>query len=292
MSRVLDSALAPDLKFTAVVLASFADDDGYRIWPAIPYVAHLRGVSERAVQFHLKELRTMEILEIVLPATQWHPTHYRIVFDKLPTRPPFKPPDRQQTFLGPPGMESGVKPASPPPGVKYSAPGVKPTSPDPSRDPSLHTCTDARARETRNEEEETPASLPLIVAPTRHPDHAACAWCGLVCVPKFLHKQFKRALGGPVSKRAIRLRAFYADTMAAARPPLEPNPVKFWRPAFAARFSSQPAVAPPPRLTWRELDEARTIRNRVHGRCPHYPRCSTEETCIRAIARDRKEAAS
>jgi hypothetical protein len=249
VTAVLESGLVPDVKFTAAVLASFADDEGYRIWPSMGEAAHLRGISERAVQYHVKELRRMEILEIVKPATQWFPAQYRMRLDKLPTRAPYQPPERQPYLLRPPGESpglpgSGVKPTAPLPGVKYSAPGVKPTSPDPSLDPSLRTHTTG-AREPGvkptsplNATAAGESALPLIVAPTRDPDHAAHAWCGRICVPKFLHKQFKRALGGQVTKRAARMRAFYAETIAAipTMQPIGAEPVKFWRAAFAARF--------------------------------------------------------
>jgi hypothetical protein len=127
----------------------------------------------------------------------------------------------------------------------------------------------------------------LIVAPSRHPDHAACAWCGLVCVPKFLHKQFKKALGGPVTKRAARLRAFYAETLDASPQPLEPDPVKFWRPAFTSRFVSASATSDD-RLTRRELEEAHILLMRKYGGCPHDPRCRSDAVCERMIALDRR----
>jgi hypothetical protein len=87
------------------------------------------------------------------------------------------------------------------------------------------------------------SALPLVGI-AREPGHEAHAWCGRVCVPKFLHKQFKKALGGPVTKRAQRCRDFYAETLAAipSARPVEPEPEKFWRPAFRARFcQAQPA---------------------------------------------------
>ncbi len=250
VSRVLDSDLPADLKFTAAVLASFADDEGYRIWPSMGEVAYLRGISERAVQYHVKELRAMQILELVKPATQWFPAQYRMRLDQLPSRAPYKPPERQRYLLGPPGespgpTESGVKPVAPLPGVKPSAPGVKPTSPDPSLDPSLRTHS-ARAREGADDSGVKPVAplagespsgprLPIPQA-VRDPDHDAHAWCGRICVPKFLHRQFKKALGGPVKWRPKRMRAFYRETLDAmptARP-IGDEPVKFWRKAFTA----------------------------------------------------------
>ncbi len=250
VSLVLESDLSPDLKFTAVVLASFADEEGYRIWPAIDHVAHLRGVSGRQVQRCVKELCRMNILDVVRPATQWHPTHYRMVREHLPPREPYRPPDRQQNLLGPPG-ESGP----------LYAPGV--TSPLEGESPRL----------------------PLIVAPTRRPGHEAHAWCGRICVPKFLHKQFKQALGGPVSKRAARMRTFYAETIAAmpVAHPIGEEPVRFWRRAFAGRFGG---VAPS-RETRRS---ASGYPSDGRGNCPHEPMCARARECTeRTIAEARAE---
>jgi len=260
VSRVLDSGLPPDLKFTAAVFASFASDDPHEngeCWPSIGHVAHLRGLEERRVQYHVKELRRMEIVDIVRPATQWHPTRYRINPDKLPPRAPYKPPDRQGALFGaggesPPVENSGVHSSAPQSGVHSTVPGVQPSAPDPSvRSVSTHTCT-ARARGATDSAVQPAAplkgesALPLIVAPTRHPDHAAHAWCGRVCVPKFLHKEFRRALGGPVTKRPARLRAFYAETLSAipTATPIGAEPLKFWRSAFAARFGGHSQARP------------------------------------------------
>jgi hypothetical protein len=295
VSLVFASDLAPDLKFTAAVLASFADEHGYRIWPAVGEVAYLRGLKERQVQVHMKDLRAMRILETVKPATQWFPAHYRMVPEKLPARAPYQPPERQPYLLGPPGEsppdhKSGVQSAAPLPGVQSSVPGVQPTAPDPSlsRDPSQRThSTGVREAGTNSEvqptaplKSESPSgySLPLVVAPTRDPDHVAHAWCGRICVPKFLHKQFKRALGGQVTKRAARLRTFYAETLAAipAARPIDPDPVKFWRPAFAAKYSrSEPAPV--------------TRRPGVRGgNCPHDPICDSPGGCFQRVITDRQ----
>jgi hypothetical protein len=262
VSAVLESALSPDLKFTAVVFASFADEAGYRMWPAVDQVAYLRGVSGRQVQVHVKELLRMQIFAIVKPATQHFPAHYRLLVDQLPARPPFRASD-PHTVLLPLGGESpeafvggsppGVKPASPQPGVKWSAPGVKWASPDPPLDPPRTHTYDARARAVHGAEVkpaspltaavagakvDTAPRLPLVLGPVRDPDHAAHSFCGRICVPRFLHKQFRKALGGPVSRRAARLRTFYAETLEAlpAARPIGEEPLKFWRTAFAARF--------------------------------------------------------
>jgi len=318
VSRVLESGLAPDLKFTAAVFASFADEDGL-CWPSIGHVAHLRGLEERRVQYHVKEFRRMELFEIVRPATQWHPTYYRIQLDKFPSRPPYKPPDRQQTFLDPvgesPGSDQpGVHSTAPlpgvhstVPGVHSTAPGVQPSAPDPSVDPSVRSVSthtygaraSAGAENATNAGGESEASetavqpsaplagtsrLPLVVAPRRDPDHAAHAWCGRVCVAKFLHKQFKKALGGPVTKKPLRLRTFYAETLEAISTARDigDDPVKFWRQAFAARFGSA-APEMPERLTQRELEDARRLRSNVYNGCPHDENHSYAD-CVRAIA--------
>jgi hypothetical protein len=292
VSRVLESGLAADLKFTAVVFASFADDHGV-CWPAIGRVAYLRGLEERRVQYHVKELRRMEIFEIVRQATKWQPTYYRLQLEKLPPRVPYKPPERQRWLLGPPGAEPGVHSAAPLPGVHSTAPGVQPSAPDPSvRSVSTHTCT-TRAREADTSAEVQPAAplsepgLPLLVAPRRDPDHRADAWCGRICVPKFLHKAFKKALGGPVTKRATRMRTFYAETLAAipADQPIGDEPLKFWRTAFAARYGSAAPVV----VTAREIEDARLLRHRMHfDQCPHTPQCTTNGECLREIALYRK----
>lgn len=282
VSRVLESALEPEVKFTAAVLSSFGTDDGDRIWPSVGEVAYLRGVSERTVQVHLKELRQMAILEVVKAATQWWPVHYRMRLDLLPARAPYRPPDRQPYLLGPPGVNC----ASPLPGVKSSVPGVKPTSPDPSLDPSLRTHR-SRAREAEPAGVKPTAplasegTLPMVRAVPPDRDHGAHAWCGRICVPKFLHRQFKQALGGPVTKRATRLRMFYAACLDALSPSaaIDPDPVRFWRAAFTARFS-QPR---PPAMRYEGTGSHATI-------CTHDPLCMSRHACIERTLADARAA--
>jgi hypothetical protein len=279
VSRVLESALVADLKFTAAVFASFADDDG-RCWPSIGHVAYLRGLQARAVQYHVKELQRMEIFQVVRAATQWAPTHYRIVLDQLPRRPAYRPPDRQPLLLDP----SGVQPGAPPPGVQPSVPGVQPVAPDPSvRSVSTHTYP-ARARGAIESgvQPAAPLKLPLLVdEKPRSTDHDAHAWCGRICVPKFLHRQFKKALGGPVRRRPERMRAFYVETLDAiptARP-IGDEPVKFWRAAFSARFGQ---VMPERRRPVVDVSGAVV--------CPHHPQCATRHACIdRTLAEARED---
>jgi hypothetical protein len=284
VSRVLESALAPDLKFTAAVFASFADDDGF-MHPSIGHVAYLRGLEARRVQYHVKELRAMAVFELVRPATQWHATSYRIAFEKLPGRAPYKPPERQRWLLGALPDNPGVHSGAPPPGVHSTAAGVHPSAPDPSDDPSVHTRT-ARARESAVLSEVQPAApletrLPLLPV-WRDPGHRAHTWCVRICVPKFLHKQFKDALGGPVTKKPERLRAFYAETIAAIPSTWDigDEPVKFWRGAFARRFG---------RVTVEDDRRRRPGDIPCTSGCHHDPPCTGSFTdCIaRTIAEGR-----
>lgn len=241
----------------------------------------------------------MEILDVVRPATQWLPTHYRMRLDKLPARAPYAPPDRQRSMLepageSPPDPEPGVQPTAPlsgvqpdAPGVHWNVSGVQPTAPDPSVDPSVrsvstHTYGAGASEAPPAAEEATGESrLPLIVAPARDPDHDAHAWCGRICVPKFLHKQFKQALGGQVTKRAARMRGFYAETIAAipAAQPIGAEPVKFWRAAFAARFEKSVSRAT-------HTPRRASTFGGGHVACPHDPMCLTIGACTERILAD------
>jgi hypothetical protein len=286
VTRVLESSLTPlAMKLTAAALASFADDvDGRRVQPSMDYVAWLTGLTTRAVQVHVKELRRMQVLIEVNPATQWRPTHYQMRLEALPTRAPFRPLSGQQSFAADLVGGPGVKLGAPQPGVKLSPdlspPGVHPASPDPSvqRSVSTHTYR-AREGDAPGVHGGSPLTsepeLPLVRV-VRDSDHTAHAWCGRICVPKFLHRQFKKAFGGSVKHRPARMRAFYAETLAAipTATPIAEEPVRFWRAAFLRRFS----VNAPARSITRRGD----IRGSV---CPHEPRCDTYRTCIdRTIA--------
>jgi uncharacterized protein YdaU (DUF1376 family) len=74
-------------------------------------------------------------------------------------------------------------------------------------------------------------------------NRSACkshAFCGRVCVPDFLHKEFIKALGGDEQKASKRLGEFYLDEMAkwpeGDVPPSDA--MKFWRPRFDAKFAA------------------------------------------------------
>jgi hypothetical protein len=68
--------------------------------------------------------------------------------------------------------------------------------------------------------------------------HKSHAWCGRVCVPDFLHKEFLRQLGGDVAAAEARLFELFKRTLAAIPDdvPIPETPVKFWRRAFTAAF--------------------------------------------------------
>lgn len=76
-------------------------------------------------------------------------------------------------------------------------------------------------------------------------EHRAHAHCGRICVPAFLHRQFKDSLGGDEGAADTRLRDWYAR-IETALPEDEPVPTdvgKFWRPRFDAEFVAPSTVA-------------------------------------------------
>lgn len=77
-------------------------------------------------------------------------------------------------------------------------------------------------------------------------EHRAHAACGRICVPAFLHRQFKDALGGDEEAADIKLRAWYLATLDSLPETdvLPTEAAKFWRPRFDAAFVTLPAPAP------------------------------------------------
>jgi hypothetical protein len=106
--RVWCSALDPELKPLAAVLATLADDSGKRIFPSVAYLSWLTGKSERAVQYKLKRLREIGVIGIITPAKGHKTCLYRMYEAQLPTRKLWKTPAR-----GAIGFTPGVQPASP-----------------------------------------------------------------------------------------------------------------------------------------------------------------------------------
>jgi hypothetical protein len=271
VSRVLESDLPPHLSKTAEALATFADEDGRRIKPSMPYLAWLTKQSVRTVQNHMAVLRRLEILVELSPATQHRPAHYRMVLENLPLRPPFRLPEVQlpAPLDGPPE----VQPAAPlaPRGATSASRGATAVAPDPSIDPYVQTHT-PRAREA--------PALPLVgpVPPPRCPHPHAHAWCeGRVHVPRNLHFEFLDRLdtrpGESTAQKAGRLVAFYADAMRRL-PATQavPDPYLFWKAAYVAWVTAAAAVAAPIRAC----------------RGQHDPPCARDYLCIeRTIAEGR-----
>ena len=93
--------------------------------------------------------------------------------------------------------------------------------------------------------------------------HRACASCGRVCVPGFLHAQLRTQLGGNEDEADTNLRRWYAEVLAKipADQPIGDDPIKFWRLHFAAAFPSQ-APQSPPKLTANQQAAAEARRRR------------------------------
>lgn len=82
---VFESVLPARLKPVALACAKFADDNnGTRVYPSIARLARMVGRSTRSVQRAIKELHDRGVLEVLTPARQHQPTHYRLVEATLP----------------------------------------------------------------------------------------------------------------------------------------------------------------------------------------------------------------
>ena len=93
------------------------------------------------------------------------------------------------------------------------------------------------------------AGVQAGTTPRDHLKHTFCGQTFRVCVPEFLHGELVRRLGGDDAE--ARMRAFYVEVEAAldATKPV-PEAVRFWRDAFALRFT--PPTPMPARGTVRE----------------------------------------
>lgn len=91
MTSVWASALTSDLKFMALCLADFGDDEGNNIFPSVDYIAWKTGYSPRSVQRILKRLTDIHILEVVKNGTggRGKTTEYRMNDGGLPGRKHF-----------------------------------------------------------------------------------------------------------------------------------------------------------------------------------------------------------
>jgi len=85
VSLVLDSGLPAWLKFYAVTFASFAADDGSRVFPTLKRIARMVGRSERQAQRAVTELRRLAILEVIAPSGRSTATRYHFHAERLPS---------------------------------------------------------------------------------------------------------------------------------------------------------------------------------------------------------------
>jgi len=86
VSAVLESALPSWLKPYAVAFASFAKDDGSRVYPSLKRIARLVGRSERAAATAAAELRRRKILELAAPAGRDRSARYVFNAGALPSQ--------------------------------------------------------------------------------------------------------------------------------------------------------------------------------------------------------------
>jgi hypothetical protein len=84
VSTVLESALPAWLKPYAVAFASFAADDGSRIYPTIARIARMVSRSERMTQYAVAELRRLHVLEVVKAGGRNTATRYQLHAERLP----------------------------------------------------------------------------------------------------------------------------------------------------------------------------------------------------------------
>jgi len=84
VSAVLESKLPAWLKPYAIAFASFAADDGSKVFPGQKRIARLVSRSERMTRYATTELRRLGVLEIVEPSTYCTTPRYRFRAERLP----------------------------------------------------------------------------------------------------------------------------------------------------------------------------------------------------------------
>jgi Helix-turn-helix domain len=84
VSAVLESTLPAHLKPYATACASFANDDGTRVFPSITTLARLVGRSKRATQTAVQELRRRGVLIVERAHAPRKTTRYRFHLAALP----------------------------------------------------------------------------------------------------------------------------------------------------------------------------------------------------------------
>lgn len=73
-----------------LAMAENANDDGTRCYPSVDLIAWKAGYKPRNVVIHIRELRAMNILEVVAEATAQRPTEYRIHLANAPQKQTFE----------------------------------------------------------------------------------------------------------------------------------------------------------------------------------------------------------
>jgi len=153
VSAVLNSALPAWLKPYATAFASFAADDGSRVYPSVARVARMMGRTERATQTALQELRRLGVLVLEETHAPRRAARYRFLEVALPQKgdPGQLSLFQQGAYQKPEGKPENT-------GVFHSHPQAYTRSPLHPRgeahftrsvsDPSVRTTQLARARKT------------------------------------------------------------------------------------------------------------------------------------------------
>ena len=89
--EVWKSNLPSKLKSLAATLADFANDHGENIFPSVERIAWRLSMSKRSVQYRLKELKALGVLQVVENARGGRglPVKYRMIESNLPVRTPW-----------------------------------------------------------------------------------------------------------------------------------------------------------------------------------------------------------
>lgn len=84
VSAVLESALPAWLKIYAASFASFAADDGSRVYPTVARIARMATRSVRQTKRAVRELRRLGVLETIAPSGRNTATRYLFHGERLP----------------------------------------------------------------------------------------------------------------------------------------------------------------------------------------------------------------
>lgn len=105
--------------------------------------------------------------------------------------------------------------------------------------------TETETEEKEKKDTHTPRGRERFGPTIMGNEHRAHAACGRICVPAFLHREFRERLGGDERAADDKLRKWY-DRVMDGLPPDDPVPSdapKFWRPLFDAEFvTTKPSV--------------------------------------------------